>query len=68
MTVQTMAAVWETDVPPLAKLVMLAIEDGAGGRRDPNIPRVAEKTGLSERDVEFYLHALNGRGYGLIGR
>jgi hypothetical protein len=67
VTVQTMAAVWETDVPPLAKLVMLAIEDGAGDRHHPDIPRVAAKTGLSERDVDFYLHALAGRGYGLIG-
>lgn len=61
-----MAAVWETDVPPLAKLVMLAIEDGAGDRRRPDIPRVSAKTGMPERDVEFYLHALAGRGYGLI--
>lgn len=61
MSVKQMGQVWDLDLPPLRKLVLLALADHAdhdGERIYPSVGRIAYKTGLSHRQVQYELKAL----------
>jgi hypothetical protein len=61
MSVKTMGAVWELDLEPPRKLVLLAMADHAdhdGMNVRPSVRMVAQKTGYSERQVQRIIREL----------
>lgn len=54
MSIRLMTAVWDMDLPPSEKLVLLALADwaDADGLCWPSISKVAKKSGVSERTVQ----------------
>jgi hypothetical protein len=65
MSVKIMGAVWDMDLPPNEKLVLLALADHAdhdGGNVFPSVPTVARKTGYSERQVQVIMRRLKDQG------
>lgn len=84
MSVRVMGAVWELDLRPPAKHVLLALADHAdhdGGNVHPSVGLVSWKTGYSERQVQRIIaqleragilevvdHADGGRGHATLYR
>ncbi len=64
MSVQAMAAVFDADLPPTQKLVMLAISDSAGATHIcwPSQTTLASKTGLDERTIRRTIASLETDG------
>jgi hypothetical protein len=64
MSIKVMTAVWELDLPPSEKLVLLALADWAqdDGRCWPSIAKVAAKSGVSERTVQRMLREAEKAG------
>ena len=60
MSVKVMALVWEADLPPMEKLVLLALADCANdeGRCWPSAPTLAKKSGQCERTVRKCIRSL----------
>jgi len=61
MSIRVMSLVWETDLPPSEKLVLLVIADHAddeGGNAFPSVRRVARRASMSERSVQRILRRL----------
>ncbi len=60
-----MAAAWASDLPPMDRLVLLALADWAdkAGRCWPSIPQLASKTGIHERTVRLAVARLESGGY-----
>ena len=62
MSIYALKKVWELDVrPPSKKLVLLALADHQNeesGRLDPSLRRLGERCGLSEKQVRRYLREL----------
>jgi hypothetical protein len=54
---------WEANVPPKAKLVLLAVASGL----DPQPRHVSGMTGIPEREVRVLLDALEVEGFLHIG-
>ena len=66
MSVRIMAAVFESSTLKAGeRLVMLALADHADdqGRCYPSTPRLAQRTGMSERAVQGHIKALRAEGY-----
>jgi hypothetical protein len=66
MSVKVMGAVWDLDLPPAQKFVLLAYADHAdheGENVYPAIGLVSRKTGLSERQVQTSTRELEQAGY-----
>lgn len=71
MSVKVTTWVWEQDLPPNAKIVLLAVADHAdddGGNSYPSHDTLAKKTGFSTRQVKRVLDSLVEMGYLAIGR
>ena len=65
MSVKVMGFVWDLELPPNLKLVLLAYADHAdhdGGSIYPAIGTVAQKTGYSPREVQRLTRELEARG------
>ena len=65
MSVKTMAKVWDMNIGPSEKLVLLAYADHADhddNNMFPAISRVKDKTGLSERQVQRITRRLEEKG------
>ena len=65
MSVTVMAEVWRLDLPPLRKMVLLAIADHAhddGTKAFPGVARIVYKTGISRRAVQQHLRVLEEAG------
>jgi hypothetical protein len=65
MSVKVMGAVWELQLPPGHKIVMLALADHAdhdGRNVHPGVDLIAWKTGYSPRQVQAILRALESQG------
>ena len=65
MSVKQMGLVWELNLPPNQKIVLLALADHAdddGGNVYPSIKRTAWKTGYNERQVQRILSELRESG------
>lgn len=60
-----MAAAWASSVPPIDRLVLLALADWAdkAGRCWPSIPQLAAKTGVHERTVRLAIARLESGGH-----
>ena len=60
-----MAAAWGSSLPPIDRLVLLALADWAdkGGRCWPSIPQLATKTGVHERTVRLAIARLESGGH-----
>lgn len=65
MSIKIMSAVFEGDLPPVKRLVMLALADHADdeGLCYPSINRLCKRTGLSERAVQKHVKELEVLGY-----
>jgi hypothetical protein len=65
VSVRVMAAVWELDLPPMEKLVLLALADWSNdeGKCWPSATRLAAKTGEGERTVRRVIQSLIGKGF-----
>jgi hypothetical protein len=65
MSIRLMAQVWETDLEPSQKLVMLSLADNANdqGVCWPSVANMVRKTGLSERTVQGVLAQLQELGH-----
>ncbi len=66
-----MAAVWECDVEPDARFLLMAMADHAdenGGSIFPSIGRLSRKTGFHERKVQRLLARLRRRGFLVVTR
>jgi len=66
MSVRLMSAIFENrELNPTARLIMLALADHADddGRCYPSIPRLCQRTGLSERAIQTNTRALVEQGY-----
>jgi hypothetical protein len=66
MSVRLMSAVWELDLPPGEKLVLLALADQANdeGRQCwPAVSTIARKSGQGERTVRRALSDLESKGH-----
>ena len=71
MSIRMMAVVWELDLPPTEKLVLLIIADHAddnGQNAYPGIARIARRASLSERQVQRILSDLVKRNLLVIDR
>ncbi len=64
MSVRVMAAVWEMALPPMEKLVLLALADCANdeGKCWPSATTLARKTGEGERTVRRAVQSLIAKG------
>jgi hypothetical protein len=64
MSVSVMADVWRLDLPPMEKLVLLALADWANdeGRCWPSATTLASKTGEGERTVRRAIQSLIAKG------
>ena len=55
MTVKAAATAWRLDVPPIDKLIALALAEGAVGPDDEvyhaDVPHIAEMTGVHPDDI-----------------
>lgn len=66
MSVKTMAKVWEMDMQPGEKLVLLAYADHADHddtNMYPSIETIVKKTGYGERNVQRLTRALEAKGF-----
>ena len=66
MSIALMTKVWETNLPPGEKLVLLALADQAGddGRQCwPSVETIAHKSGQGERTVRRALASLEEKGH-----
>lgn len=65
MSVRVMTAVWDTPLPPMEKLVLLALADCANdeGHCWPSAPTLARKSGQGERTVRRCIHSLILKGH-----
>lgn len=66
MSVKMMSIIWEMDLPPTDKLVLLAVADWArddGSYCWPSISTIAKKSGVSERTVQRTLRAAEQAGH-----
>ena len=66
MSVRVMSYVFDLDIPPHEKFVLLAYADHAdhdGGSVYPSIATIARKTSMSERTVQRITRALEEKGY-----
>jgi hypothetical protein len=63
MSIHIMAQVWQTDLPPTERLVLLALADCANheGECWPSIATLVRKTGASERTVQRALRVIEDR-------
>ncbi len=70
MSIRLMSTVWSLDLPPTDKFVLLALADWADkeGYCWPYIRQLAEKTSLSERQVQRLLNRLEKNGLLEIAR
>lgn len=64
MSIKCLAWAWGRKLPPLPKLILLAIADHADdtGYAWPGINGVAEKCGLSRRTIQRHLNVLTDKG------
>lgn len=60
-----MAAVWASDLPPMERLVMLALADWANADRQcwPSMPTIASRTGMDARSVRRIMARLVEGGH-----
>jgi len=65
VSVEQIALAWASGVPPIDRLVLLALADWSdkAGRTWPSIPQLASKTGIHERTVRLALGRLEGGGH-----
>ena len=65
MSVRVMSQVWELTLPPMEKLVLLALADCANdeGRCWPSATTLARKTGEGERTVRRAVRSLISKGF-----
>lgn len=65
MSVRVMSAVWEAALPPMEKLVLLALADAANdeGHCWPSATTVCKKSGQGERTVRRCIQALCEKGH-----
>lgn len=65
MSIRLMTAAWQTDLPALEKLILLALADHANedGEAWPSIATLSRRTGLAERTVQRNLRELELKGY-----
>jgi hypothetical protein len=65
MSVRVMASVWEADLPPMEKLVLLALADCANdeGHCWPAASTLARKSGQGERTVRRAVQSLIAKGH-----
>jgi hypothetical protein len=66
VSIRLMSIVWELDLSPSEKLVLLALADQASdeGRQCwPSVARIVQRCGLAERTVRQVLGALEDRGH-----
>lgn len=71
MSVKVTTWVWEQDLPPNMKIVLLAVADHAdddGGNSYPSHDTLAKKTGFSTRQVKRVLDSLAQSGYIEVGK
>ena len=64
MSVRVMSAFWEIPLPPIDKLVLLALADAANdeGHCWPSIATIARKSGVSERSVQRAIRKAESSG------
>ena len=61
MSISVMSLVWDTNLPPQEKLVLLAYADRADDEGEnifPAVPTIARKTGYTDRNVQLILRKL----------
>ena len=61
MSIQAVAAVFQLDLPPLSKWVLVCLADNAdsfGGNIFPTITTLSQKSGIPERTLQRHLRAL----------
>lgn len=65
MSVRVMAKVWESDLPPMEKLVLLALADAANdeGQCWPSAATICRKSGQGERTVRRCIRSLEIKGH-----
>lgn len=65
MSIKVMSMVWDSDLPSMERLVLLAVADFCDdqGKCWPSIARIATKCGMSERGVRKILRRLEDAGW-----
>ena len=65
MSIEAMAWAWEQPVPPITKLVLLALADDAtpDGEVWPALNRIATKCGVTKPDLSRRMRYSAARGY-----
>lgn len=65
MSIKVMSSIFESDLPPGKRLVMLALADHANdeGVCYPSISRLCLRTGMKERTVQTHIRELEADGY-----
>lgn len=65
MSIKVMSAIFESDLPPSKRLVMLALADHANdeGICYPSIARLCLRTGMKERTVQTHIRELEAGGH-----
>ena len=66
MSIKLMTVVWELDLPPGEKLVLLALADQAndeGTHCWPSVATISKRSGQNERTVRRALRSLEGKGH-----
>ena len=65
MSVQLITAAWSSGVPPIDRLVLVALADWANERAQcwPSMPRIADKTGVDVRTARRVMKRLEDGGH-----
>lgn len=65
MSIKIMSEIWESDLPPTDRFVMLSLADHADehGQCYPSIARLSKRTGFGERTVQNAVKRLVSGGY-----
>jgi hypothetical protein len=64
-----MSSIWELDLPPSEKLVLLVIADHAdddGGNAYPSVARIARRASISERQTQRVIRQLCDEGFLIV--
>ena len=65
VSIQLLTAAWSSGVPPIDRLVLVALADWANERGEcwPSMPRIAEKTGVDVRTARRVMKRLEDGGH-----
>lgn len=66
MSIKLRTAVWQLDIPPIEKLILLALSDHVNVKGAdiswPSIPHLAKKCSMSDRSIQRYIKILEKKG------